>query len=212
MRLSLTLDNVQNIIPVAEDLLEEPHNSKLLTLLYRLAEWHALAKLRMHTEHTLQHLEKATVTIGKELRSFRDSSSTAYVCKELPGETRRRARRQRNKRQQADEMSEPTLASSSDITPPAGDPPLVPATIPELPPKIKKLNLLTYKLHALGDYVRTIRLFGTTDSYSTQIVSITSTCRWAIVITISGGTCPSTGQALLWTYQQEWGNQADSKT
>jgi hypothetical protein len=36
----------------------------------------------------------------------------------------------------------------------------------------KLLNLNTYTYHALGDYVRTIRTFGTTDSYSTQPVSI----------------------------------------
>jgi hypothetical protein len=35
----------------------------------------------------------------------------------------------------------------------------------------KTLNLNTYKWHALGDVVPTIRLFGTTDLYSTQIVS-----------------------------------------
>ncbi len=35
----------------------------------------------------------------------------------------------------------------------------------------KAFNLQTYKLHSLGDYVRTITMFGTTDSYSTQIVS-----------------------------------------
>ena len=34
----------------------------------------------------------------------------------------------------------------------------------------KVLNLRTYKLHALGDYVVQIRMFGTTDSYSTQPV------------------------------------------
>ena len=38
----------------------------------------------------------------------------------------------------------------------------------------KKLNLNTYKFHSLGDYVATIRLFGTTDSYSTQVVSLTT--------------------------------------
>ena len=35
----------------------------------------------------------------------------------------------------------------------------------------KLFNLNTYKLHALGDYVHTIHMFGTTDSYTTQIVS-----------------------------------------
>lgn len=31
-------------------------------------------------------------------------------------------------------------------------------------------TLDSYKLHALGDYPKTIRLFGTTDGYSTQLV------------------------------------------
>src|SRR5260370_227497 len=38
--------------------------------------------------------------------------------------------------------------------------------------KPKILNLLTVKFHFLGDYVRHIRLFGTTDSYSTQLVGV----------------------------------------
>jgi hypothetical protein len=38
--------------------------------------------------------------------------------------------------------------------------------------KAKHLNLNTYTFHALGDYVATIRHFGTTDSYSTQPVSL----------------------------------------
>ena len=38
--------------------------------------------------------------------------------------------------------------------------------------KKKILNLNTYKFHALADYVATIRLFGTTDSYSTLVVSL----------------------------------------
>ena len=37
--------------------------------------------------------------------------------------------------------------------------------------KIKSINLATYKMHALGDYVDTIKMYGTTDSYSTEIVS-----------------------------------------
>jgi hypothetical protein len=34
----------------------------------------------------------------------------------------------------------------------------------------KTLNLNTYKFHALGDYTRMIRRYGTTDSYSTEVV------------------------------------------
>ena len=32
-------------------------------------------------------------------------------------------------------------------------------------------NMSTYKLHALGDYIATIWCYGTTDNYSTQVVS-----------------------------------------
>lgn len=156
------------MIPVVENLLSEPHNSNLLTLLYRLAEWHALAKLRMHTDVTLGLLDKATVAIGKELRAFRDTSAADFTCKELPGETKRRARRQKKtKEQKLSTKSVQTLIPSPSQQPNDSPPPV-------LTPKIKFLNLCTYKLHALGDYVSTIRLFGTTDSYSTQIVSVPS--------------------------------------
>jgi hypothetical protein len=37
--------------------------------------------------------------------------------------------------------------------------------------QLKSLNLNTYKIHALGDYVLAIRTYGTTDSYSTETVS-----------------------------------------
>jgi hypothetical protein len=37
-------------------------------------------------------------------------------------------------------------------------------------PKLRHFNFQTYKLHALGDYVRTIRKFGTTDSYTSHLV------------------------------------------
>jgi hypothetical protein len=37
--------------------------------------------------------------------------------------------------------------------------------------KTKEFNLNTYKFHALGDVVETIRRYGTTESYSTEPVS-----------------------------------------
>jgi len=36
--------------------------------------------------------------------------------------------------------------------------------------RMKEFNLFTPKFHALGDYVHTIWMFGTTDSFSTQVV------------------------------------------
>jgi hypothetical protein len=38
--------------------------------------------------------------------------------------------------------------------------------------RVKALNLNTYKHHALGDYTAAIQRYGTTDSYSTELVSI----------------------------------------
>ncbi|KAJ6619167.1 hypothetical protein B0H10DRAFT_1794003 [Mycena sp. CBHHK59/15] len=42
-------DLLQCAIPVFEGLLPEPHNNTVLNLLFTFAEWHVLAKLRMHT-------------------------------------------------------------------------------------------------------------------------------------------------------------------
>jgi hypothetical protein len=38
--------------------------------------------------------------------------------------------------------------------------------------KLKEFNLNTYKYHALGDVANTIREYGTTESYSTEPVSL----------------------------------------
>ena len=38
-------------------------------------------------------------------------------------------------------------------------------------PHPKTFNLTMYKIHALGHYADTIRTLGTTDSYTTQIIS-----------------------------------------
>lgn len=163
---------------MVEDLLPDKHNAQLLTLLYRLAEWHALAKLRMHTEDTLKLLDDSTVILGKEMRFFRTSSTSAWICKELPSETAARGRRAERKRAKAAAKAAAD-APPADLHPanplqdahiPVPLAPQIPPPLPKLPAKVKALNLFTYKFHALGDYVRTIRMFGTTDSYSTQIV------------------------------------------
>ncbi|KAJ7181996.1 hypothetical protein C8R46DRAFT_1210480 [Mycena filopes] len=143
-----------NIIPCVEGLLPEPFNSRLLTMLFRLSEWNAFAKMRMHTTKTVDLFEASTVVIGCELRSFAARTQAEYKTVELPTETAARARRGARKKA-------------------AGKPPV--AAVPVPPPAApavargKFLNLLTYKFHALGDYAPTIRMFGTIDSFSTQI-------------------------------------------
>jgi hypothetical protein len=147
------------MIPAVDSLLPKPYNTQLLVLLYRLAEWHALAKLRMHSEDTLQHLEKVTKVIGCELRTFQDWTKSAFKCKELPSESSRRSRNQQRRKARAAKSGN----APPSITP---DPPKT----QQQSAKAKSFSLHTYKNHALGDYVQTIRLFGTTDSYSTQTV------------------------------------------
>jgi hypothetical protein len=151
-----------------------------MNLLYRLAEWHALAKLRMHTDSTLKLLDSVTTLLGRELRRFRDITCKAFVTLELEKEEKARIRQQDRDRAKAKSLAPTTdarqaLSSATDLDRPdlVGTSSTQPVPLTTKPPRKKKqLNMATYKFHALGDYARTIRMFGTTDSYSTQTVSI----------------------------------------
>jgi hypothetical protein len=107
----------------------------------------------MHTDPTLDILSCVTTCLGNSLRTFEEKTCAAFETRELERERAARQRRQTSATNQASESRRPTAPNSNAR-------------------KQKKLNLRTYKLHALGDYVDTIRHFGTTDSYSTQSVSI----------------------------------------
>lgn len=141
-----------------------------MKLLYRTAEWHSLAKMRMHTDSTLGHLEMLTKEFGQLMRQFRDLTSKDFDTFELPREANARARRGRNKNS--------TTATTQDIptsAPAAGPEATTEAETPaRATRKPKHLNLSTYKFHALGDYVHHIRMFGGTDSFSTQLVCLSS--------------------------------------
>lgn len=106
----------------------------------------------MHTDDTLSLFEVATIGLGRAARNFKRSTCSFYHTTELPHEYATRGRRE------AALAAKNPQPSTSTVRPSTGG------------PKVKTLNLSTYKFHALGDYVRTIRQFGTTDSYSTQTV------------------------------------------
>jgi hypothetical protein len=130
-----------------------------LTLLFRLAEWHALAKLRLHTESTLTHMDQVTTVLGQELRQFCSVTCSAFKTTELAKEAATRARRRSRKEAHSKHTA-------------AGLPALeIKAKESAKNRRPKTLNLFIYKVHALGDYAETIRRLGTTDSFSTQIVS-----------------------------------------
>jgi hypothetical protein len=133
---------------VFEGLLPPEHEDIVQTLLFRLTEWHALAKLRLHTDNTIALLDQALCRLGGQVRLFQKITCAAFQTKELASESA-----QRQRREVAD------IQSGHRKTP---------ATSHPLP---KSLNLNTYKFHVLGDYSEMIKMFGTTDSYSTQVVS-----------------------------------------
>ena len=151
--------NLKCAIPVFEGLLPEPHNTYALTLLFDLAHWHGLAKLRMHTDPTLDLLAEVTKSLGNNLRTFEKHTCSVFQTRELE---RERAARQR--RQEKDEAGKKKITNGKNSTE-SSKPSSSTARKP------KQLNLKTYKYHALGDYVDTIKCYGTTDSYSTQGVS-----------------------------------------
>lgn len=140
---------LQCAIPVFDGLLDEPYNTIVLDLLFELATWHAFGKLRMHTETTLFHFGNCTTRLGQAFRKFSRECCTKFKTSDLPRETAARARRR-----SAQSAKKGTSASGSEGA------------------KLRTFNMSTYKLHALGDYVKSIWEFGTTDNYSTQVVSL----------------------------------------
>ncbi|KAJ7676829.1 hypothetical protein DFH06DRAFT_1428694 [Mycena polygramma] len=159
-------DLLQCAIPAFDGLFPPGHNERVLKLLYRMAEWHACAKLRMHTDPTLEHLVKLTPEIGRLMRQFKNTTCAEYKTFELPRET---AARNRREQRAADAAAARAGGSATTATP---APPVPAAAAPPAQEKSKKektLNPNTYKWHAMGDYAPTIRLFSPTDSYSTQL-------------------------------------------
>lgn len=147
-------DILQCCIPCFEGLLDPVNNKRVMDLLYTLAYWHGLAKMRLHTQSSLTLLENATTWLGAELRQFDSVTSEAFDTRETTAEAstcgRAAARR---------------LAKKTPSSTPQKPHPLTAGR------RCRRFNLRTIKTHSLGDYVPTIRRFGTTDSYNTQIVS-----------------------------------------
>ncbi|GLB33254.1 hypothetical protein LshimejAT787_0101380 [Lyophyllum shimeji] len=145
-------DLLQCAIPVFEGLLPAPHNGIILDLLFDLAVWHAFAKLRLHTSTTLLFHDKATTTLGQTIRRFSNKTCSTFKTYELPSEEAARGRREARYAAATDPDGRKTKKSKKNDG-----------------PRQRQFNMSTYKLHALGDYVKTISMYGTTDNYSTQV-------------------------------------------
>ena len=106
----------------------------------------------MHTDTTLSLFSQVTTSFGNSLRTFKEKTCKVYTTRELEREHAGRMRRQAKGKTSMHQKHKSGARQP------------------------KQLNLKTYKFHALGDYVQTIRQFGTTDSYSTQSVSSSWRC------------------------------------
>jgi len=201
-----------------------------MDLLFTLCTWHAFAKLRLHTETTLDHFEATTTSLGQLLRRFLNVTCNAFDTRETPSEEAARGRRKaamaakglasaKSKAKAAEGTIEAEAAVAAKIHTPtkskvkakakaAGDTIQAEATKP--PRKRAKFSLCTYKLHALGDYCNTIRLLGTTDNYNTQTVR-SSVLESICTNTILGRAGTSKGKTILCPDKQKSNFAANCK-
>ncbi len=144
------------MIPAIEGLLPQEHCDIVTDLLFELANWHALAKLRLHTTVTLEVFRKATKLMYAAVRRFARTTCEAYVTYELDREAEARGRAQARAaiRIQAAGGTSTAVAKKD--------------------PKVVVFRVWhTYKYHCLGDYADCIERCGCTDCTTSQTVSCT---------------------------------------
>ncbi|TFK81828.1 hypothetical protein K466DRAFT_648231 [Polyporus arcularius HHB13444] len=83
-------------------LADTAHDKIVMKMIFVLATWHALAKLRLHSDSTLTYFEHMTQVLGTVVRAWVRHVCSAYVTKELPSETVTRQRRKAAKTKRAD--------------------------------------------------------------------------------------------------------------
>ncbi len=64
-----------------------------MDLLFVMAHWHAMAKLRQHTELSLDILDSLTTQLGQSLRNFEEITCSVYSTGELKREQKARPRK-----------------------------------------------------------------------------------------------------------------------
>ena len=164
-----------------------------MDLLFKLATWHVLAKLQIHTDKTLDLLAVATKTLTSAMRWFLWVTCEAFTTQDLQQEAAACGRciaacvAKGNSR----------AAKGKETT----------------GWKPKKLNLATYKYHALADYVKTIRRFGPMDNYNTQIVHLFAyLAYYHWLLHDLGRAATQTGQEVLCKDKQEQHHIPDCKS
>lgn len=140
-----------------DGLLPESHNQAIMRLLFIMAHWHALAKLHMHNDCTLNVMQAVTVSLGNELRKFSQTTCSAFETKELRKEYNARIRCEANAAAKK-ACGATDLLNSTDEAHPAQTNPTG-SLVSDLSPiqpgpsgqHLRTFNLSTYKGHSLGD-------------------------------------------------------------
>ncbi|KAG2008934.1 hypothetical protein CC2G_014312 [Coprinopsis cinerea AmutBmut pab1-1] len=127
-------DVLQCSIPVFETLFPMQFSDCISKLLFLCCQWHALAKLRMHTEFTVSMLEETTTALGNQFRVFMNEVCSKVRTYELPHETEARLKRlkKRAAKEVEDKDDADTLDDLPTSTPYAGTP--TGPSSPTLPP------------------------------------------------------------------------------
>ena len=134
-----------------------------------MATWHGLAKLRLHTDSTLNNLETSSTRLGELLRKFKAEVCSAYSTQDLPSEEAARGRRQAAKAQKTAEAQEAVRFGQAQA-------PVAPPKPPGKKSKLRTFNMETYKLHSLPDIPAVIRAFGVTENTSSKNVCLFLIC------------------------------------
>jgi hypothetical protein len=109
-------------------------------------------------------MDSVTSAVGQQFRDFKATVCSAYVTRELRQEAEARTRRSaKQAAKQGVEHSSSVLEKKNAA--------VESQILPKNYQRTKTFNFQTYKFHALGDYVSTIRRYGTSDSYSSEPVS-----------------------------------------
>lgn len=140
-------------MPVFEGLLPSPHDRIVQHLIYLASTVHTLAKLHLHTDATVSSLHEFTKQFGEALRKFKNVTCSAHETKELPHDYEKRVRREGRLYAHGQTPKLPSRTAVDHV-----------------------FNINTYKIHVLADYALHIIKYGTTDQYSTSIVSLSVSC------------------------------------
>ena len=177
-------DVLQCAGPCFEGLFPKSVDSKIQDLLFVMACWHASAKLRLHTEKTLNVFRGLTSAFTKEIRHFANKICPRFKTVETPSESATSLRAEATRIKKGKPSTNVSTRGAKKTA--------------------KTFNIDTPKFHSIAHYPDAIAMYGTTDSYSTQMVRhyrIRSAIKYPSTdadVAILGRTRTSTREEVLW--------------